>query len=57
MLKRIFESKRKEVTRGWRKVHHDEFKNLHSSSNMIKKVKMSLCLTKHAMKSYWVVDV
>jgi hypothetical protein len=39
MLKRILESKRNEVTRGWRKLHNEELHNLYSSPNIIKMIK------------------
>jgi hypothetical protein len=35
MLRRIFGPKRNEVTRGWRKLHNEEFHNMHFSSNVI----------------------
>jgi hypothetical protein len=31
VLRRIFEPKRDEVTRGWRKLHNEELRNLPSS--------------------------
>jgi hypothetical protein len=39
VLRRIFGSKRDEVTRDWRKLHNAELHNLYSSPNMIRKVK------------------
>jgi hypothetical protein len=34
VLRRIFGSKREEVTEGWRKLHNKELQNLYSSSNI-----------------------
>jgi hypothetical protein len=34
VLKRIFEPKRDEVTRGWRKLHNEELHDLYSSLNI-----------------------
>jgi len=46
-----FEPKRKEVARGWRRLHNEELRNFFPSKV---KVKLSLCLTKHqTMKTYW----
>jgi hypothetical protein len=45
MLRRIFESKRDEITGGWREVHNEEPHNLYSSPNntrIIKSRKMRL---------------
>jgi hypothetical protein len=39
VLRRVFGSKRDEVTGGWRKRHSEEFHNLHSSSSIIRIVK------------------
>jgi hypothetical protein len=39
VLRRIFGPKRDEVTRGWRKLHNDEFHELYSSPNIIKIIK------------------
>jgi hypothetical protein len=33
VLRRIFGVKRQEVTRGWRKLHHEELHSLYSSLN------------------------
>jgi hypothetical protein len=38
-LRRIFEHKRKEVARGWRKLHDGEPYNLSSSPNTIRMIK------------------
>jgi hypothetical protein len=35
VLRRIFESKRNEVTGGWRKLHNEELHNLYSTSIII----------------------
>jgi hypothetical protein len=39
MLLRIYGPRRDEVTVGWRKLHNEEFHNLHSSPSIIRKVK------------------
>jgi hypothetical protein len=39
VLRRIFGSKRNEVTRGWRKLHNEEPHNLYSSSSIIRMIK------------------
>jgi hypothetical protein len=36
VLRRIFGSKRDEVTGGWRKLHNEELHNLYSSPNIIR---------------------
>jgi hypothetical protein len=38
-LTRIFESKRNEVTGGFRKLHNEELRNLHTSPNIIRIIK------------------
>jgi predicted RNase H-like nuclease len=38
-LRRIFRLRRDKVTGGWRKLHNKELHNLHSSLNIIKKIK------------------
>jgi hypothetical protein len=38
-LLRIFEPNRDEVTRGWRKLHGEELRDLHSSSSIIRIMK------------------
>jgi hypothetical protein len=40
-LKRIFGSKRDEVTGDWRKLHNEELHNLYSSPNIIRMLKSS----------------
>jgi hypothetical protein len=35
VLRRIFELKREEVARGWRRLHNEELHNLYSSLNII----------------------
>jgi len=40
MLRRIFGSKRDEVTREWRKLHNEELNDLYSSSNIVRVVKL-----------------
>jgi hypothetical protein len=36
VLRRIFGLQRDEVTRGWRKLHNEEFHNLYSSPNIVR---------------------
>jgi hypothetical protein len=38
-LRRIFESKRDEVTREWRKLHNEEFNDMYSSPHIIRVIK------------------
>jgi hypothetical protein len=37
-LRRIIKPKRKELTRGWRKLHNEELHNLCSSSDIIRMI-------------------
>jgi hypothetical protein len=39
VLRRIFGPKRDEVTRGWRKLHNKELRDLNSSSSIIRMIK------------------
>jgi hypothetical protein len=39
VLRRIFGSKRKELTRGWRTLHNEELRNLYASQNIIRMIK------------------
>jgi hypothetical protein len=39
VLRRIFGPKRDEVTREWRKLHNEEFRDLHSSPSIIRIIK------------------
>jgi hypothetical protein len=39
MLRRIFQPKRQEVSRGWRKLHNEELHNLYSSPSIIRMTK------------------
>jgi hypothetical protein len=39
VLRRIFGPKRDEVTRGWRKLHNEELRDLYSSPSIIKIIK------------------
>jgi hypothetical protein len=39
VLRKIFEPKRDEVTRGWRKLRNEELRNLYSSSDIIRMIK------------------
>jgi hypothetical protein len=39
VLRRIFGSKRDEVTGGWRKLHNEELHNLYSSRNTVRIIK------------------
>jgi hypothetical protein len=39
VLRRIFELKREEETRSWRRLHNEELHTLYSSSNIIRVIK------------------
>ena len=39
MLRRIFEPKRDEVTREWRKLHNEELNDLYNSPNIVQVIK------------------
>jgi hypothetical protein len=39
VLRRIFESKRDEVTREWRQLHNEELRDLYSSPNIVRIIK------------------
>jgi len=39
VLRRIFKSKRDEVTGGWRKLHNEELNDLYSSPNIVRMIK------------------
>jgi hypothetical protein len=39
VLRRIFETKRDEVTGEWRKLHDEELNNLYSSPNIVRVIK------------------
>jgi hypothetical protein len=39
VLRRIFGSKRDEVTEGWRKLHNEELHNLYTSPNIMRMIK------------------
>jgi hypothetical protein len=39
VLRRIFSPKTDEVTKGWRKLHNEELRNLYSSPSKIRKIK------------------
>jgi len=39
LLRRIFQPKRDEVTREWRKLHNEELNDLHSSLNIVRVIK------------------
>jgi len=41
VMRRIFELKRDEVTGEWRKLHNEELRNLYSSPNIIKQIKIN----------------
>jgi hypothetical protein len=40
VLRRIFGQKRDEVIGGWRKLHDEEHRNLYSSPNIIRMIKL-----------------
>jgi hypothetical protein len=51
VLRRIFGSKRDEVTGGWRKLHNEELQNLYSSPSLIRMIKARrMRWTKHAAR-------
>jgi hypothetical protein len=55
VLRRIFLSKTEEATGGWRKLHDEEFYNLHSP-NIIRKIKlkgMGRACNMHERKEKW----
>jgi hypothetical protein len=39
VLRRIFGPKREEVAGGWRRLHNEELRNLHTSLNIIRMMK------------------
>jgi hypothetical protein len=39
LLRRIFESKRGEITRGWRRLHNEELHNFYSLPNISRMIK------------------
>jgi len=39
LLRRIFQPKRDEVTRDWRKLHNEELNDLYSSPNIVRVIK------------------
>jgi hypothetical protein len=39
VLRRIFGPKRKEVARGWRRLHNEELHNVHTSPNIVRVMK------------------
>ena len=49
VLRKIFVSKREEVTRNWRKLHTDELHDLYSSTNIIWVVEQRriMCWARH----------
>jgi hypothetical protein len=40
VLRRIFGPKRNEITREWRKLHNEELRNLYSTPDIIKQIKL-----------------
>jgi hypothetical protein len=42
VLRRIFGSKRDEVTREWRKLHNEELNDLYSSPNIVRVIKSKI---------------
>jgi hypothetical protein len=48
VLKRLFGSKKDEVTGGWRKLNNEEFNNLYSSPNDIRMIKSAGMSMQHA---------
>jgi hypothetical protein len=41
VLRRIFESKKEEVTGGWRKLHKDVLHNMYSSSSVARMIRLN----------------
>ena len=39
VLRRIFETKKEEVTREWRKLHEEELNDLYASPNIVRVIK------------------
>jgi hypothetical protein len=51
VLRRIFGSKRDEVTEGWRKLHNEELRDLYSSQSIIRIIKSKrMRLARHAAR-------
>jgi hypothetical protein len=51
MLRRIFRPKKDEVTGGWRKLHNEEFRNLYSSSIIMRMIQSTrMRLAKHVAR-------
>jgi len=48
MLRTIFRPKKKEVTRGWRKVQNEKLHNSYSSPNIIRVIKLRMRWMRHA---------
>jgi hypothetical protein len=53
VLRRIFGPKRDEVTRGWRKLHNEELRNLYSSPSIVRIIKSPEWVKKEIRICYW----
>jgi hypothetical protein len=49
VLRRIFGPKKDEVTKGWRKLHNEELRNLYSSPSIIRMTKSKIRCTGHVV--------
>jgi hypothetical protein len=60
VLRRIFRSKRDEVTGGWRKLHNEELHNFYSWPSIIRMIKSRMgrvCSTHGAKRDAWEIMV
>jgi hypothetical protein len=52
VLRRVFGAKRDEVTGEWRKLHNEEFNDLHSSPNIVRVVKSRIRWAGHVARMW-----